>query len=323
MSVPDAPDSRRRRWRRLSLFCLVLVVSSGTLAQVPERRPPEAAPSASGEPITPIPQPPAVDPRKLTLGERLFMDRALSLDGTLSCMSCHDVRKNGADDGGKTMAEDGSEQAFRVLTVFNAALNFRFNWEGNQRTLELETRSSLQNRMATSVDEAIGKLTADPAMARLFEEAYGRPADAASLLDAIVAYERSLLTPGSRFDKWLRGDKTALTAEELSGYGLFKSIGCISCHQGVNVGGNLYERYGIFHPLASPNPGILRVPSLRNIATTAPYFHDGSSPDLEDAVRKMARAQLDRRLSDQQLHEIVAFLDTLTGDYRGRPVTAP
>ena len=103
---------------------------------------------------------------------------------------------------------------------------------------------------------------------------------------------------------------------------LFKSLGCVSCHQGVNVGGNLFERHGIFHPLASPKPEILRVPSLRNVATTPPYFHDGSAPTLRKAVRKMAFAQLDETLSDQQIEAIVAFLNTLTGTYRGVPVTA-
>jgi cytochrome c peroxidase len=139
-------------------------------------------------------------------------------------------------------------------------------------------------------------------------------------LDAIATYERSLLTPGSRFDRWLGGDAAALSVEEQNGYQLFKSLGCISCHQGVNVGGNMFQRHGIFHPLASPKPEILRVPSLRNVATTPPYFHDGSTPTLDEAVRKMGAAQLDRILSDQQVEAIVAFLNTLTGTYRGASV---
>jgi len=166
-------------------------------------------------------------------------------------------------------------------------------------------------------------LNADPDMAARFRDAYGHAADRASLLDAIATYERLLLTPGGRFDRWLGGDTAALTAEEQNGYALFKSLGCIACHQGVNVGGNLYQRHGIFHPLASPKPEILRVPSLRNVATTAPYFHDGSAATLGDAVRKMAAAQLDQDLSDQQVQAITAFLQTLTGTYRGAPVVAP
>jgi cytochrome c peroxidase len=203
-------------------------------------------------------------------------------------------------------------------------MSFRLNWEGNFRTLEAQAESSLENpaNMATSVDEVLARLNPDQEVTNQFEAAYGHAPDRASLLDAIATFERSLLTPGSRFDRWLEGDTGALTDEELSGYQLFKSFGCISCHQGGNIGGNLYQRHGIFHPLASPQPEILRVPSLRNVATLAPYFHDGSAPTLEDAVRKMALAQLDRTMSDQQVAAIVAFLNTLTGTFRGAPVVA-
>lgn len=211
-----------------------------------------------------------------------------------------------------------------MLTVFNAALSFRQNWEGNCRTLEEQAEFSLKNpAMATSVDEVLGKLKIDPNMVTQFWGAYRRGPDRASLLDAIATFERSLLTPDSKFDRWLEGDASTLTAEEQSGYTLFKSLGCVSCHQGVNVGGNLYERHGIFHPLASPKPEILRVPSLRNVATQAPYFHDGSAPTLADAVRHMAEAQLDQTLSGQQIAMIVAFLNTLTGTFRGAPVIPP
>jgi cytochrome c peroxidase len=213
---------------------------------------------------------------------------------------------------------------FNTLTVFNAALSFRLNWEGNFRTLEAQSESSLENaaNLATNANEALKKLDADPEVVRQFTQAYGHPPDHTSLLDAIATYERSLVTPGSRFDRWLEGDTAALSAEEQKGYQLFRSLGCISCHQGVNVGGNLFERHGIFHPLAAPKPEILRVPSLRNVATTPPYFHDGSAPTLRKAVRRMASAQLDETLSDQQIDAIVAFLNTLTGTYRGVPVTA-
>src|SRR5262249_28460116 len=130
------------------------------------------------------------------------------------------------------------------------------------------------------------------------------------LLDALVAFEKSLVTPGARFDRWLAGDQSALTAAELEGYRQFKSLGCIACHQGVNVGGNLMERQGVFHPLVQGKPEIVRVPSLRNVATTAPYFHDGSAATLQDAVRRMAAAQLDRTLNDHQVESLVAFLQT-------------
>jgi cytochrome c peroxidase len=213
----------------------------------------------------------------------------------------------------------------RTLSVFDAALNFRLNWEGNFRTLEAQTESSLDNpaHMGAGAAEVVEKLKADPEMTRRFSDAYGRPPDRASLLDAIATYVRSLRTPGSRFDLWLGGDASALSPEELEGYRLFKSFGCVSCHQGVNVGGNLFERHGIFRPLASPKPEIVRVPSLRNVATRPPYFHDGSAPTLGDAVRQMSAAQLDRTLSDQEVAAIVAFLSTLTGRYRGALLAGP
>ena len=166
-------------------------------------------------------------------------------------------------------------------------------------TLEAHTQASLVSprTMGMTMDEALGRLEVNPDMVARFGQAYGHGPDQASLLDAIATYERSLVTPGSRFDQWLQGDGAALSADEQKGYQLFKSLGCISCHQGVNIGGNLFERQGIFRPLAAPKPEVLRVPSLRNVAVTPPYFHDGSAPTLEDAVRKMAAAQLDRTLS--------------------------
>jgi len=207
--------------------------------------------------------------------------------------------------------------------VFNAALSLFLNWEGNLRSLELEVEQGLSNPaiMASSVEEVLSKLRSDPAEVKQFREAYGHGPDRDSLLDAIAVFEGSLVTPGSRFDRWLAGDASAITSEELSGYRLFKSLGCISCHQGVNVGGNLFQRHGIFHPLGSPEPVLVRVPSLRNVAATAPYFHDGSAPTLKEAVKTMGFAQLDRVLTGEQIAAIVAFLNTLTGTYAGRPVT--
>jgi cytochrome c peroxidase len=203
-------------------------------------------------------------------------------------------------------------------------LSFRLNWEGKFRSLEEHADRIIRNPelLASSPEEAVGKLRTDPETVRLFREAYGKEPDVASLLDAIAAYERSLVTPGSRFDRWLLHEPGAITAEELSGYRLFKSLGCVACHQGINVGGNLFQRRGVFQPLGAPEPAVVRVPSLRNVATTAPYFHDGSAATLPDAVKAMGQAQLDRILTDQQVAAIVAFLNTLTGIYRGNAVQA-
>ncbi len=334
------PSSVARTWSSLALLLLVSGAGEISLRAEPSRAQ-QSLPGAawrheiafahlptvvtdSSEPITPIPPPPPANPLKLALGESLFEDPLLSHDRTRSCQSCHDTRSNGADTHAHDRAVDGSQLFFNTNTVFNAALSFRFDWEGDMPSLEAHTEASLVSprTMGMTMDEALGRLEVNPDMVARFGQVYGHGPDQASLLDAIATYERSLVTPGSRFDQWLQGDSAALSAAEQKGYQLFKSLGCISCHQGVNIGGNLFERQGIFRPLAAPNPQVLRVPSLRNVAVTPPYFHDGSAPTLEDAVRKMAAAQLDRTLSDEQVGSIVAFLRTLTGSYRGMPVTA-
>lgn len=285
----------------------------------------ESITTPAAEPITPVPEPPAADPLKVALGERLFGDPRLSRGNARRCLDCHDLGTNGASSNVRDRAPDGSLLSLNTATVFNSALSFRFGWEGAFHTLEEQAAATLQNPriMGSRMDELVGKLSHDPVLVHQFEAAYGHGPDSASVLNAIATFERSLVTPGSLFDRWLAGDTAALSAEQMEGYRLFKSLGCVSCHQGVNVGGNLFQRHGIFHPLARAEPEILRVPSLRNIATTAPYFHDGSASSLDEAVRKMALAQLNSTLTDQQVEEIVAFLRTLTGTYQGRSVGAP
>jgi len=315
------------RGRRCAVAICVLIFSSLQLSSAPSQSPeppPESNSITAKEPITPVPEAATTDPLKTKLGERLFGDTRLSHDNSRSCSSCHDLGTNGAGRNSHDVGLDGSELPLNTLTIFNAALNFRFGWEGKFRTLESHTLASLESPriMGSSTSEIVDKLEADPGMRRQFAAAYGRGPDAANVSDAIASFERTLVTPGSRFDHWLAGDAAALSADELNGYRLFKSLGCSSCHQGVNIGGNLFERHGIFHPLASPKPEILRVPSLRNVATTPPYFHDGSAPTLDDAVRKMGFAQLNSTLTDQQVNAIVAYLKTLTGNYRGTPVGA-
>jgi len=315
----------RNRGRGIAIFLLILAglqisaTPSGSLEQAQDWN------SFAEEPITRVPEPPAIDPLKIRLGERLFGDPRLSHDNSRSCSSCHDLGTNGASTKGLDVGRDGSSLSLNTPTLFNAALNFRFGWEGKLRTLESDVKATLESSriMATSLSELAEKLAADPDMLRQFMAAYGGGPDAANIVDAIVSFERTLVTPGSRFDCWLAGDAAALSTSELEGYRLFKSLGCVSCHQGVNIGGNLFERHGIFHPLASPKPEILRVPSLRNVAATPPYFHDGSTQTLDDAVRKMGLAQLNATLTDQQVQAIVAYLQTLTGNYRGRSVGVP
>jgi cytochrome c peroxidase len=310
------PPVRVRR-AAIGIACLsAILIAAAALAQTPAYSPPQER-VHDQEPITPIPPPPPADPLKLGLGERLFFDSRLSADGKLACSSCHDIRTNGA------RANDASvSRPFDTLTVFNAVLSFRLNWEGNYQSPAAHIVSSLENpeNMHTSVDEVVRKLSADPAIVDQFRAAYGEDPSPDRFLDAMVTFEQSLVTPGARFDRWLGGDASALSADELEGFQLFKSLGCSACHQGVNVGGNLFQRQGVFRPLIQSPPPIVRVPSLRNVAATAPYFHDGSAATLEDAVRRMAAAQLDRTLTDEQVKLLVAFLRTLTGNYRGSAV---
>ncbi|MET4385482.1 cytochrome c peroxidase [Bradyrhizobium sp. F1.4.3] len=324
--------ARTRSFRELMRRCSVITISALLLGCLQSSQAPSLAQSPlplhvpgaliPEEPITPMPAPPAIDPRKVRLGERLFNDARLSGDNSRSCSSCHDIGTNGASSKRHDIGLDGAELPFNTLTVFNSVLNFRFGWEGKYRNVEADVTASLVNPriMGSSLADIAERLDRDAGMRAGFIAAYGRRPDPGNIVDAIASFERTLLTPDSRFDRWLAGDRAALSDEELNGYKLFKSLGCVSCHQGVNVGGNLFQRHGIFHPLASPDPAILRVPSLRNVATTAPYFHDGSAPTLDDAVRKMGFAQLNATLTDQQVQALVAYLHSLTGQYRGAPV---
>jgi cytochrome c peroxidase len=334
--APSCSPALRRRHRLENAFgharrlsraiCLGLVLASGAATQASSETSWARGTCTNPlleEPISAVPQPPVADPNKLALGERLFSDPRLSSSGTMACSSCHDIHANGAGSSKMDAAHDEPASQFNTLTIFNASLNFRLNWEGNFRTLADQIESALETsaNLNTSVDEVVRKLNADQQTVAQFRAAYGRNPDRDSLLDALVTFEQSLVTPGSRFDSWLGGNMAALSDKELEGYRLFKSLGCAFCHQGANVGGNLMQRQGVFRELVPGKPGIVRVPSLRNVAVTPPYFHDGSVPTLEEAIRRMAAAQLDRSVSDQQVDALAAFLQTLTGTYRGVPVS--
>lgn len=260
----------------------------------------------------------------MAIGQRLFLDPRLSLHGRISCQSCHDVSSDGASARQKDVGDDGTPMRFNTPTVFNSVLNFRFTWTGRIKTARDMITASLRNLHVMGGDgPGIQRLRADPGLARQVRAAYHRDLDEEATIDALTAYLRSLTTPNARFDQWLAGNRKALNAQEQRGWARFQSVGCVSCHQGANVGGNLFERRGIFHPLATPGPVLMRVPSLRNVATTAPYFHHGGGPDLSSAVISMARAQLDITLTRHDVADIVAFLHTLTGTYQGHPVRAP
>ena len=217
---------------------------------------------------------------------------------------------------------NGRPLRFNTPTIFNAALSFRLNWEGKTRTLrDLSLDTLRHSKLMAGGGVAVARLQADPAMAQRFRAAYGGPVSEAGIVDALAAFQETLITPDAPFDRWLKGDRQALTSQQQRGYQKFKMLGCASCHQGVNVGANLYQRRGIFHPLATGGPVVLRVPSLRNVAVTPPYFHDGSARTLPEAVRTMGRAQLGLRLDAKDVDAIVAYLGALTGNYQGHRLT--
>jgi cytochrome c peroxidase len=328
--------------------CLILLVTAlvmpvGKHLNAGEER---AAPSPYAvEPISPIELPTDLDLAKVRLGERLFGDVRVSRGDRVACITCHQLDNGGADHRDFSPSpETGGMLDHNTPTIFNAVLNFRFNWSGQFHDLAEQNSFVLQSPklMNTNWTQLIGKLRADSEYSAGFDKAYGGPLDAVQVLDTLASYERSLVTPNARFDRYLRGERDAITPEEENGYHLFKAFGCVACHQGRNVGGNLFERFGIFEePPVSDGANrpsdlgrfavtgqerdrfVFRVPSLRNIALTAPYFHDGSAATLEAAVKVMARKQLGRTLEGAEVGLLVGFLKTLTGEYLGRPLDRP
>lgn len=288
---------------------------------------------AGREAILPLPYLEDLPDAKVALGRKLFFEPRLSRDDSISCASCHDPRRGGADGRRYPIGIGGAVGAVNTPTVFNAALNaFQF-WDARAATLEEQAAGPVHNpiEMGSNWNEVIGKLAADPAYARAFAGVYPDGMTAASIADAIATYERTLLTTGSRFDRYLRGDPTALTARELSGFRRFMDFGCASCHQGANIGGNMLQRFGVMsdriegRATTGAAPGryavtgreedrsVFKVPSLREVTNTAPYFHDGSVASLSEAVAIMARVQLGREISADDTEAIVAFLGTLVG----------
>ena len=281
-------------------------------------------PSQQAEPITPIQTATPEDPRRVALGAALFSDPRLSSSGRTSCASCHNLRTNGASVSSLDLASSGRLTAVNTPTVFNAALSFRLNWRGNARSLEMQADDSLRRAdiMSATPGSVLAAIDEVPDMRQRFRAIYGHSANWEALLDALATFERTLVTPDSRFDQWLKGNRAALTSPERDGYRLFKSVGCVSCHQGVGIGGNLFEKVGVVKADLPDSGMIFRVPSLRNVTMTSPYFHDGSAPTLAIAVRHMASGQLGLALADHDVDAIVLFLKTLDGRYDGHAVTA-
>jgi cytochrome c peroxidase len=291
------------------------------------------------EPIRPIEAPTDLNQDKVELGRALFQDTRLSHNNRVSCASCHDLKTGGADSRTFSIGIYGSMGVINAPTVFNSGLNFRQFWDGRAGTLQEQIGGPIQSKieMGSSWSEVLEKLRNSPEYVRAFRHVYADRVRIDHAVDSIAEFERSLSTPDSRFDRYLRHDANALSRREKRGYALFKSLGCASCHQGMNVGGNMYQKVGVMAPyfadrgnLTAADRGrfnvtgdprdmyMFKVPSLRNVELTAPYFHDGSASDLSDAILMMAKYQLGRHLADEDVETIAQFLKTLTGKRNGR-----
>ncbi len=320
------------------LACASGCDSSSAAEKTPERAQEatrvERSQALSAEPIQPLAFEPQKNGALVKLGERLFHDPILSKNDSVSCATCHDLKKGGDDGLVRSKGIDGKQGDVNAPTVFNAALNIAQFWDGRAATLEDQIDGPVENtlEMASDWKTIEKKLRGDSSYVKEFESVLGEKPSRQGVKKAIATFERTLITVGSPFDRWLEGDEKALSKKQKEGYDLFKANGCIACHQGQNVGGNMYQRFGVFGNYFEDRGGakkpdfgrfnvtgkesdrfVFRVPSLRNVALTAPYFHDGSAKTLPEAVGIMAKYQLGREISSGQVEKLVAFLESLTG----------
>ena len=298
----------------------------------------------AAEPVRPIDKYIEVDPAKVALGFALFHDPRLSVDNTVSCATCHALETAGVDNHQYSHGVNDLLGGVNAPTVYNAVYNFVQFWDGRAATLAAQAAGPPLNpvEMASpSFDDIIAKLQADKDFSKAFKAVYPDGLTEANITDAIEEFERTLITPDSRFDKWLLGDDSALTADELEGYELFKQYDCATCHVGQNLGGQSYELMGLRkHYFADRGLELtvedngrfketqaerdrhrFKVPGLRNVEHTWPYYHDGTRETLEEAVRDMGIYQSGVELTSDEVDKITAFLKTLTGEYQGKLLT--
>ena len=286
------------------------------------------------EPIRPLPDPKtlATSPSLVELGNRLYHDRNLSGDGTVSCASCHDLNEGGDDGLQFSRGINNSVGAINAPTVLNAGFNFVQFWNGRAKDLQTQAEGPVANpeEMGANWDDVVAKLKESGEYDEAFKLNFGDAEITRNRITAAIAeFEKILITP-SAFDRYLAGDTSAITPKAREGYALFKDLGCVSCHQGINVGGNLYQKFGAIEAyyeiktnadqgryLVTGNledKAVFKVPSLRNVANTAPYFHNGAAPDLKTAIRIMGVMQLGRSLSNTEIEKLESFLQSLNGE---------
>lgn len=303
-----------------------------------------AAAEFENEPVRPIHDSIPVDIRKVILGDMLFHDTRLSADNTVSCATCHSLNTAGVDNKQFSVGIKEQVGGVNAPTVFNAHYNFVQFWDGRAATLAAQAGGPPLNPIEMghkSFDDICKVLSEDKAFEKVFMEVYPEGFTETTITDAIQEFERTLITPNSRFDKYLKGDKNILTAEEINGYDLFKKYNCATCHVGENLGGQSYELMGMRadyfgdrgteitfedhgrnkETKTERDMHRFKVPGLRNIELTGPYYHDGTKKTLEEAVIDMAKYEVGVNLTESETADIVKFLKTLTGEYKGKTLT--
>lgn len=292
---------------------------------------PAVAQLPTNEPILPIRPPQNINIGMAELGKKLYFDPRLSKSGFISCNSCHNLSMGGTDNIPTSVGDRWQQGPINSPTVLNSSLNFAQFWDGRAADLQEQAGGPIANpaEMAFSHTLAIGVVQSIPGYVREFLQVFGKQEITIDEVTAAIAeFEKTLVTPNARFDQWLLGRQDALTQRELEGYQLFKDSGCVACHNGEGVGGNSFQKMGIVEPYQSTVPVEgrsavtgkdadrfnFKVPTLRNVELTYPYFHDGAANTLTEAVDIMGRLQLGRKFSIEENAKIVAFLKTLTGD---------
>ena len=291
----------------------------------------------ANEPVQVIPESIEFDAAKAELGRMLYNDVRLSVDNTISCASCHDLSKGGTDNKPFSEGVGGQFGGINAPTVFNAVFNFVQFWDGRAIDLAAQAAGPPTNPVEMAHkdwNDIENILASDKEFAAAFTAVYPSGVTAANICDAIAEYERTLITPNSPFDLYLKGNAEAMTAEQIAGYELFKVNSCATCHAGVNLGGLTYEYMGTRKDYFA-NRGTelteedygrgkqeedvffdhrFKTPGLRNVALTAPYFHDATQTTLLDAVNAMVEYQTSETISDEEAEQIVEFLNALTGE---------
>ncbi|MFI0376109.1 MAG: cytochrome-c peroxidase [Candidatus Thiodiazotropha sp.] len=286
---------------------------------------------AIDEPIQPIKPVQNINLGQVELGKKLYFDPRLSKSGFISCNSCHNLSMGGTDNLKTSIGHNWQQGPINAPTVLNSSLNVAQFWDGRAADLKAQAGGPIANpgEMAFTHTLAIDVLTSIPEYVMEFKQVFGSDKITIDeVTQAIAEFEKTLVTPNSRFDQWLLGDKQVLSQDEMAGYTLFKQSGCVSCHNGEAVGGNSFQKMGVVEPYKAKSPaeGLsavtgkdadrfkFKVPTLRNVEMTYPYFHDGEAETLTEAVDVMGRLQLGKKFSDNENAQIVAFLKTLTGD---------